>query len=55
MEVDKFCVKAIRDPKCFVFTFKVKKLTDYVKSKLNEIYQLIEEEKKLQAQKEQEM
>jgi hypothetical protein len=38
LEVDKFCIKAIRDPKCFVFTFKVKKLTEYVKSKLTEIY-----------------
>jgi uncharacterized protein YfkK (UPF0435 family) len=44
--VDTFTVKSIRDKKIMVNTFKVQKMSDYLKENLDAIYQFIEEEKR---------
>lgn len=49
LDVDKFMIIGIKNPKVLVSTFKVKKLSNYVKQQLEEIYALIEEEKRNQA------
>jgi len=46
LEVDTFQVIALRNTKIRVSTFKVKKLGKYMKQNLEEIYKLIDEEKK---------
>lgn len=50
LEVDTFQVIALRNTKIKVSTFKVKKLGQYMKQNLEEIYKLIDEEKKNQEQ-----
>ena len=54
LEVDRFTLKGIKQPKLIVSTFKVKHLSEYVKQQLAEIYRLIEEERSHQLEKEQE-
>jgi hypothetical protein len=48
LTVDTFAVKSIKNPKVLVETFKVKKMSNYMKENIEEIYRLIEEEKKNQ-------
>ena len=50
LQVDRLHVRALRNPNIFVQTFKVKKMSQYLRSQLEKIYEEIEEESRQQAE-----
>ena len=48
LKIDKFAVKALRNSNITVKSFKVKKISDYMKKSLQEIYAMIEDESREQ-------